>query len=400
MFGDKQLVVVEDTRDLESLSEKLVDVPVLGVDTEADSFHHYRERVCLIQISDLEMDYIIDPLKIEDCSSLRRLFSNPDQVVIMHGSDYDVVSLRRDYGIQFHRIFDTMIAALFLALPRIGLADLIHRYFGHTIDKQYQRHDWSSRPLLEEHLEYARGDTHFLLALREVLNRKLRQNNRLAAFEEECSLLAQRVWTGRSQDPAAFFRVKRSRSLDEDGLRVLRALWDYRDKRAQKLDRPAFKVLSDSIMLSIASEKPQSRDSLHQLIRKNSALARKHGEDLLDTVKSGLSDERPLPKRPKSKGRHTTSAPGIDRLLVPLKKWRNNIVETRGLSPVVVVNNTLLKEIARAHPTSLEELSTVPGIRQWQVRDLGDDILGVIQGVVPPNRPGRKRRRKKTTLES
>lgn len=399
MFGDTPLIIIEDTESLEAMVSELMKTPIIGVDTEADSFHHYQERVCLIQLSDLTKDYIVDPLKIDDCSSLQRLFAREDLLTVLHGGDYDVVSMKRDFGVTFANLFDTMIAALFLGMPRIGLADLIETSFGYHIDKRYQRHDWSSRPLFDEHLHYARGDTHFLLALREILMLKLERSGRRAAFEEECALLARREWTGRGRDPNDFMRVKRSRSLDEDGRRVLRSLWGWRESRAKVVDRPVFKVLSDSIMIGIASARPTSSDELHAVIRKGSTLARKHGAELLKSVSDGLADETPLPK-PKSKGKPKHKAtqrkggPGMDQLLGPLKEWRNNLVQTKKLSPVVVANNQLLKEISRLAPGTIEELATVPGIRRWQVTDFGDEILSVITGVPLPKKSRKRKRRR------
>ena len=146
MFGDTPLIMVESDAALRDAVARLRLAPVLGVDTESDSFHHYQEKVCLVQISDLSTDYVIDPLAVSDMSPLGELFANPDVVKIFHGADYDVVSLKRDFGYRFSNLFDTMIASQFLGLPRIGLADLIHQYFGHVIDKKYQRHDWAERP--------------------------------------------------------------------------------------------------------------------------------------------------------------------------------------------------------------------------------------------------------------
>jgi ribonuclease D len=394
MFGDTPLTIIEDTEALKVTIDKLVTFPVVGVDIEADSFHHYQERVCLIQVSVIGADYIIDPLKVEDCSELKRLFDNPEQVLILHGGDYDVVSMKRDYGVTFNNIFDTMLASLFLGIPRIGLADLIGRYFGHHIDKRYQRHDWSKRPLLPEHLHYARGDTHFLLALYEVLERKLRRSGTYDAFREECDLLAEREWSGRNKDPGDFFRVKRSGTLDATGKRVLRALWEYRDQRAQALDRPSFKVLSDNIMIELSEKRPESDSQLHNIIRPTSNLARRHGEALLLHIANGINDERPLPKKPRSASRGSRSrhAPSIDCLYGPLKQWRNNIVNTKKLNPVVVISNQQLKDIARIAPTSLAELGDIPGVRRWQVQRYGKAVLRVIQDTPTPQKPSRKKR--------
>ncbi|MBL8616182.1 MAG: ribonuclease D [Deltaproteobacteria bacterium] len=400
MFGDTPLVMVEDAAALRALVDHLRNEPVIGIDTEADSFHHYREKLCLIQISDRERDYIIDPLLVDDLAPLGEVLGDANIVKVLHGGDYDVVSLKRDYGLRIRNLFDTMIAAQFLALPRIGLADLIGRYFGHAIDKKYQRHDWASRPLLNEHLDYARGDTHFLLALREVLTVFLTRTGRLDAHAEECALLEERDWTRDDDDATAFLRVKKSNTLDADGLRVLRKLWRYRDGEARELDRPAFKVLPEEVLLAVAVQRPTDDDGLHHVMRRGSSMHRKHGQALLQCVIEGLADEEPLPQREAGARRERKPEGGanIDRLLGPLKDWRNRVVARRGLAPVVVANNNVLKEIARLMPTSLDELAAVPGIRRWQIADFGDELISVVQSVEAPaasSNSKRRRRRKR-----
>jgi ribonuclease D len=85
----------------------------------------------------------------------------------------------------------------------------------------------------------------------------------------------------------------------------------------------------------------------------------------------------------------------MDTGLGPLRDWRNALVNERNLSPVVVVSNTQLKEIARAAPSTMEELAAVPGLRNWQIKTYGEAILGVVSGVVAPARSKKRRRRKK-----
>jgi len=405
MFGDTPLVMIEDDAALAELCVELRKQPVIGVDTEADSFHHYKEQLCLVQVSDPERDYIIDPLVLTDLSPLKEVLEAPEVAIILHGGDYDVVSLKRDYGIQIRNIFDTMIAAQFLGLPRIGLADLISRFFGYKVDKRFQRHDWTRRPLLEEHLDYARGDTHFLLALREVLTHRLRRKGLLAAHSEECALLEDREWKRKSAPEQDFYRVKGSKNLGDKGLRVLRALWQFRDGEARRLDRPAFKVVPDPVLVKVAETLPRSADALHRIVRSKSSMARRYGSGILEAVETGLADESALPDRPakpRKKPSHRSSAdsPSMDRLLGPLRDWRNALVSERNLSPVVVVSNQLLKEIARAAPANTEELRSVPGIRKWQVRAYGDELLGIVSGVPVPARKRRRRRRRTAKASS
>jgi len=401
MFGEAPLIIVEDRDSLVKTVDLLSRSPVLGVDTESDSFHHYQEKVCLIQISDMERDVIVDPLKVGDLTELGELLGDPARVKILHGADYDIVCLQRDFGFRFRNIFDTMLAAQFLGLPRIGLADLIGHYFGHKIDKKYQRHDWARRPLLDEHLQYARGDTHWLPALREVMARRLRRMDRLGALEEECAHLEERKWTGRSTDAAPYLRIKGSKHVDLPGKKVLRALWDFRDARARQLDRPAFKVMPDPILVEIAQQRPQSDEDLHKILRRGGALSRKYADDLIEAVVRGLADERPIPKRSRPERDPSSSASprggggNVEQLLGPLKSWRNHVVSTDKLNPVVVANNGLLKEIARAAPGDEEALLAVPGIRRWQVRWYGDQILEVVRDATSGGGSGTGRRRRR-----
>ena len=80
MFGNTPLIIIEDDAALVAAVEKLRAAPVIGVDTEADSFHSYREKVCLIQLSDLDSDYIVDPLKVTDMSPLGEIMADPTKL--------------------------------------------------------------------------------------------------------------------------------------------------------------------------------------------------------------------------------------------------------------------------------------------------------------------------------
>jgi ribonuclease D len=396
MFGDTPLVMVESDAALRDAVEQLRKASVLGIDTESDSFHHYQEKVCLVQISDYEADYIIDPLSLDDMSPLGDLMADPQKVKIFHGADYDVVSLKRDYGFAFSNLFDTMIASQFLGLPRIGLADLIGQFFGHVIDKRYQRHDWAARPLEFEHLQYARGDTHWLPSLREVLSSKLERSGRLRPVVEECKMMEAREWQGRVHDPADFLRVKGARQLDFDGQRVLRALYAYRDQEASSMDRPAFKVIPDPVLLDIARTRPTTADGIASMMRRGSGLVRRHGTRLAETVLAGLADERPIPDPAVREPSHGSSGGptmlrgrDAERLLNRLKEWRNEIVgRGSNVAPITIAANGLLKEITRRAPRTLEELAAVPEIREWQLETHGDALVRLVNEVLDQSANG------------
>ena len=263
-FDETPLIMIETPDALDEAVERLSRAPVIALDTESDSSYAYQEKVCLIQLSDLRADFIVDPLAIGDISALAPLLADRSIVKVLHGADYDIVCLKRDFNFRIRGLFDTLIAAQLIGMERIGLADLILRHFGVEIDKQYQRHNWALRPLRPEHLEYARGDTHYLLALRELLLSGLRRVGRVRHFREECALLERREWQGRTFDPDGWLDIKRAGELDELGMRILRRLYLYRDSQARSMNRPAYKVIPDDVLVGISKVRPASRGRLRR----------------------------------------------------------------------------------------------------------------------------------------
>ena len=386
---DAPPLLVEDAAGVRALAERLGRATVIGVDTEADSMYHYQEKVCLIQFTDGEGDIILDPLRAGSLAALKPVFANPKIVKVFHGADYDVVSLKRDHGLQPRNLFDTLIAAQFLGLERLGLADLVDMFFGITLDKQHQRHDWSRRPLEQEHIDYARGDTHWLPALREILLRRLRRKGRVAHQREECRLLEERKWQRRAFDPNGWVRMKGASALDDAGKNVLRRLYVYRDEQARELDRPSYKVIGDQTLVEIAERRPRTESALASMFPSMRALRRRHDEALVDCVLDGLDDPRPPvlepePSEPESSTPARLSGRSAERVFEDLKAWRNQLVSSnRGHNTFSVASNGTLKQIARARPLSLEELREVPEVRAWQVHDHGAAILEVLDRSAP-----------------
>src|SRR3989338_7284646 len=178
-------VLVADAASLRTLVAELQTEPVVAVDTESNSLHAYRERVCLLQFSSCTRDYIVDPLQLRDLSPLGGLFADPRQQKVFHAAEYDLLCLKRDYQFEINEVFDTMLAARILAWPQVGLAPILETRFGVQVDKKHQRADWGRRPLTAAQLDYARIDTHFLIPLRDMLLTELTALGRLEEARED-----------------------------------------------------------------------------------------------------------------------------------------------------------------------------------------------------------------------
>ena len=166
---------IENQSAWDKVSVTLSHEPALAIDTESNSLHCYRERVCLIQIGTTKDTFIIDPIRVTDLSTLGLILANPSIEKVIHGSDYDLRSLDRDYGFKLNNLFDTHIAAKFIGSVTPNLASVLYDTLKISIPKnrKLQTSDWSKRPISEPGLEYAANDVIYLLAMSQKLKQIL-----------------------------------------------------------------------------------------------------------------------------------------------------------------------------------------------------------------------------------
>jgi ribonuclease D len=371
------LELVAEPGRLAELVDRVRDEPIVGMDTEAASFHRFRDRIYLLQLSSPSTTTIVDPLGTGGLESLGGWLTGGRTEFVFHDADYDLRLLRLEYGFQVSRLFDTRVAAQFLNEPAIGLAALLETRFGVKTDKRYQRADWSARPLAPEMLAYAATDTHYLLPLRDAFREELTRAGRLAWVEEECALLTRVEWDPPEAPEEAFFRVKGSRHLDRRGLAILRELYVWREHLSTRLDRAAFRVISNETMLTLAQRRPRTISALEQIPGVGRETIARRGGELLEAIHRGLAladaDLPAFPRHPRIR-----PDPAFEARVERLKEWRKGLAERLALQPGLVAPNALLENIARRTPGTEEELLLVPGIRRWQVGEFGREILTVL----------------------
>jgi len=275
---------VADAADLRQLLDVLHPEPVVALDTESNSFHVYRERVCLLQLSIRDQDWVVDPLVV-DVQPLGELLCDGRETVL-HGADYDVRCLRREFGWRLPRLFDTMVAARRLGRTGLGLSALVEERFGVRLSKANQRSDWGRRPLTPEQLAYAALDTHFLLPLAEGLKAELAEKGLVDQAAAEFKRIASVEPRERIFDQGGWRRLKGARELDPAGKAVLEALWILREAKASEADRPPFKVLGEQAMLEIARRKPEGPEALARVPGVTPQVLRRMGEAIREALRA------------------------------------------------------------------------------------------------------------------
>jgi len=362
---------------LQKLVDELSSVRRIAVDIEADSLYHYFEKVCLIQISTDSITYVLDPLALQDLSPLAPVMADPEMEKVFHAASYDILCLRRDYGFSFASIFDTHVAAQLLGYPQLGLSALLESLLGVAHSKRFQREDWSRRPLSSEHLQYAAMDTHYLLALRDLLEQQLREKGRLEWAREEFEIAAAIEIAAKEFDTEGFRRIKGSRELSVSRLAVLRALYLLRERYAREMDLPPFKILQSSVLLDLARRPPESPHALHSRRGISPRVANRFGKEICQTIQEALSEDPSfLMLRPRASWK-PPSHEARERL-ERLKSWRQVKAQELGLHVGVVFAGTLLEIIAQSPPRDLESLEKIEGMRRWRVRQFGADLLELL----------------------
>ena len=242
--------VIASVPQLAELLPQIGKIDRIAVDTEADSLHCYREKLCLIQISLPGRDYIVDPLAGVDLTPLSDALEPKE--IVLHGADFDLRLLRRGLNFAARRIFDTVIAARLLGIQEFSLAVLVKRYFGVELGKGSQKANWARRPLPARMIEYAMNDTHYLLPLADRLESQLRERDRLDWLRQSCQRAIEQAAVERVRDENEIWRIRGSASLRSHEAAVLRALWQWREKEAEAADRPPFHILQNHDLVNAA----------------------------------------------------------------------------------------------------------------------------------------------------
>ncbi len=371
--------IIDTKSALAALAQRLRKQKVIGVDLEADSLYHFKEKVCLIQIAAKSFNIVIDPLKIKDLSALKPVFKNGDVQKIFHGADYDIRSLYRDFKITVNNLFDTQLACRFLGMDETSLEAVLKSRFDVRLNKKYQRKNWSLRPLPQEMIAYAAEDARYLIPLATQLSAKLVKKGRLAWVKEECEYLS-RVRAVSNDSQPLFVSIKGAGKLDPRSLATLEALLQFRKNIAQKKDRPLFKVIQNKSLLTLAVERPRNIKQLENTQSLSANQIKMYGQSIIKSVSAALKiPSENLPTYPRKKA--PAVKPDAGKRVKALRDWRENQANRLNIDPALLFTNALISTIAVKNPGNFKSLSKISELKSWQKNEFGKSILKILNRV-------------------
>src|SRR5687768_3747815 len=370
------LLYIDSQQDADDFLDDISGVREIAVDTEGASFHRFIDRIYLLQITTRDRSAIIDPLPIGMPTRLGEILQDPQVEVVFHDADYDLRLLHQDYGWHVNNIFDTRIAAQLLGIKAFGLAALLDQFFGVKLDKKHQRADWSLRPLPPGMLDYAAQDTKYLLDLRDELRSRLEKLGRLPWAEEEFARLEGTKWE-EDDSSLSFLRIKGARDLTRRELALLRELVPWRDSVAREVDRATFRVMGNEVLLEIARTAPKTVKELSTLKGMPRGILDRGASAILAAVQRGVEiAEDHLPKFPRA-ARWDREEDFEDRVS-KLKSVRDAAATRLSLDPGVLCSRERLEGVVRKRPSKVSDLEDVPGLRKWQIAEMGEDFVAAL----------------------
>lgn len=371
---EKDFLWIDTDEQLRELADSLArhlrdgDISRVYLDTEADSLHHFQEKLCLIQLAANGTFALIDPLAISDLQPLLAVLDRME--VWFHSADYDLTLLKRTYGWIPANVKDTQVAARLTGHRTFGLASLVQQHCGVTLCKSSQKEDWSQRPLPAKMQSYAVDDVRYLARLVDIFMGGLVEKNRIDWFQQSCDALCREILTRQEKDRDEAWRINGAGRLRPAGLALLKELWLWRDGIARDRDVPPFRVLNNQQMLGMAVDF-EAAGVVHPPPR-----WRGKWKDTFEATVARVrrSDPSTWPDRPKKNARRMTDSDRarIDRLC----QARDRRAESLDLETSLLGSRSLMEDLV-LHPSTDAKGRLMP----WQ-REVLEEVLATEQVVL------------------
>ncbi len=337
----------------------------LGMDTEFVRERTYRADLGLVQISDGETAWLVDPVAIGSLDPLTELMEQQEITKILHSSSEDLEVLLHVLGVLPEPMVDTQIACAMLGQPlQLGYHHAVKWLLGIDIDKDQTRSNWCRRPLSSKQLHYAAMDVVLLPMMLDGLRQRLEDIGRWEWLEEDVARMKRNSLSPVTPENA-YLRFPANERLDDSSLRVLQALAAWREKIADSRNRARGFVVSDTGLMKMAQLKPSCPDEIRDIEDIHPGMLRRYQDQLLQLIANARSDHSAVER--------------IEQLGNAQKKQLNGMrltvrsrAEELGIDPALLASRGELERLIRAvsHEQPLPER-----FLGWRKQVITEDLL-------------------------
>jgi len=344
----------------------------IALDTEFVRVNTFYAKVGLIQISDGQSAWLIDPLLIDNWQPFADVLKNPKVLKVLHAAGEDLEIFNRACGALPAPLFDSQLAAAFFNLgTSLGYSALVGKVLGITLPKGETRSDWCKRPLSAAQAQYAAEDVLHLARLYQVLCSRLSEQKMTWLVEDGAQMVEALQNTPLPEN--AWQSVKLAWKLSAQQCAVLQAICAWREQTARERDRPKGWILHESALWPLARFAPDNLAALSRIEGIAPQTVRRDGQRLLSLIKqaAALSAEAypaplPEPLPPSAKG-----------LLKRLREVVEQQAQCLDMSAELLLRKKVLQDLLQTgFPNGPWQLP--PSLYGWRRDVLGDVLLAAL----------------------
>jgi ribonuclease D len=367
--------LVRSPADFLELVKRLETHDEVCLDCEFHTEGRYYPHLCLVQLAFGAELWAIDPHQVK-LAPLAPALQSQTLRKVLHDGRQDLPILARAAGVTaICNVFDTQIAAAFVGCgSKIGYGALVRELCDVKLDKSLQVSDWT-RELSDEQIEYALDDVRHLSKITSLLLARLTDQNRLAWATEACEKAAQTALT-RPDPDKLYRRVSSTSQLEPKPLGILRELAKWRDRVAQKLDKPAASVAGDLALKSMALRPPHDRNALEAVRGLGSGRNQPWAKELLEAIAVGEARPEPNPRFELSKEREAK----LDGLTSVMSLARRFVATRDGIAAELLADQAELRELAEWHLDGRPQDCVCDVLSGWRREVIGNVLLSVLAG--------------------
>ena len=361
---------IDKPEQLSDLCKRILEESWIALDTEFLREKTYYPKFCLLQIATPEWVVCIDPIALSDLSELFSAINDPSITKVLHSCRQDLEIFYQLTGKVTTPVFDTQIAAPLLGFQENpGYAMLVSSFLNVNLSKVHTRTDWSVRPLSEAQIQYAADDVIYLCKIYQMICQQLEELGRLSWLEKDFELL-NNTELYQISPVNAWLKVKAKNRLTGKQLSIVQSLTEWREKTAQKEDRPKNWLIRDDLLLELAKQQPETVAELAKVPGMNERSVRRYGKVICQLIADAMK-KSPIPLDDKAKNaKKTQKQEAVLDVLTAIVRIR---ADENSLNPVILASRKDLEKL-------LFDEEENPLLLGWRYNMVGRELQGLLEG--------------------
>lgn len=330
---------IKTQQKLKELCEELEKHDVIAIDLECENnLHHYGSFISIIQISAGQKNWVVDIIELKEIKTLKEVLENEKITKIFHDVSFDFRILKSELGIEPKNLFDTQIAALLIGEKNVGLASLLEKYFSAKKESKFQMADWTKRPINPDMISYAVKDTAYLIPLKDLIEKKIKELGREEWLRQELEHLEEKDY---DQKELTFEDMKGVSKLEPRQKIFAELIYDTREEIAKKTNKPVHRIMPNKKIIDLVTNPPKKQEDWKKLKGMHHAI-----KDKLQNLYYKAKKEKII-QEPKIKRERKNYTETQKQQLQELEDTRVKIGTQLGIEPYLIMSKDQVHETVR-----------------------------------------------------